>query len=372
MKPTSIVFIDAENTFSAGKLRQGDIIIVTPVENGPVEFFSDLTSWRSFDVAPVEIPNAKVCTQQRIDKARISIKWKLPELVHFIATELALDEAYLRVAFTISDTPLKALDLTSSSVSLDASGRTVPMQFLKTKNPGTVADFLQGSSENDEVVIRYEVTPAPAAEAESMLRLVVQEGSGLGLETSALLPQVVYLPRYTATVSDLFTKLGVTEPTAFRLLESLDGRIKRSYVPKSATELLSKIDSDNALTCLYVEAADRVSQGKFLLSCFTFERSTALPYGVPFKFPLLPGEPLADLRTRLTQKLGSDCATASLYICTAGRERLLEDESEILAGIPALDDLDNLGIQLAEHHRIQRSHSGFDGAIRIRRHEPEK
>lgn len=371
MKPATIVLIDAENTFAAAKLRQGDIIIVTPVQNGPVEYFSDLTSWRSYDVAPVEIPNAKVCNQQRIDKARISIKWKLPELVHFIASELALDEARLRIAFTVADTPVKAFDLTSSSVSLDTSGRTVPMQFLKTKNPGTVADFLQGSSENDEIVIRYEVTPVPAVEAESMLRLVVQEGTGLGPETSALLPQVVYLPRYTATVSDLFAKLGLTEPTAFRLLECLDGRIRRTYVPKTATELLSKIDSDNAMTCLYLEAAEKDSQGKLLLSCFTFERSATRPYGIPFKFALLPDEPLKDLRTRLSQKLGSDCSNAALYICTAGRERLLEDESEVLAGIPALDDVDNLGIQLAEH-RIQRSHSGFDGAIRIRRHDPEK
>ncbi len=342
---------------------------MTPVENGPLDYFSELTSWRTFDVAPVEIPNAKVCSQQRIDKARISIKWKLPELVKFIATELGLDEKFLRVSFTISESLSRPVDLTSSSVSLNAAGRTVPMLFLKSNNTGTVADFLQGSCENEEVVIRYEITPVSAVQAESMLRLVVQEGSGLGPETSALLPEVVYLPRYTSTVSDLFTKLGLTDLTGFRLLECLDGRIKRSYTPKTATELLSKLEWENALTCLYLEAVEKDSHSKLLLSCFTFERFPSRPYGIPFKMTLLPGEALKDFRVRLSLKLGSDCSGAALYICTAGRERLLEDETEILAGIPALDDTDNLGIQLAEH-RVTRSQSGFDGAIRIRRTEP--
>lgn len=344
---------------------------MTQVEHGPVEYFSDFSSWRTFDIAPVEILGTKINSteQKRIEKARISLKWSLPELLNFVATELDVDPGHLRLAFTVSDDGAKAIDMSSSSVSLNASGRTVPMQFLQSSNNGTVANFLQGSSENDEVVIRYEITPVPAAEAESMLRLVVQEGSGLSADVSALFPRVVYLPRYTSTVSELFSKLGLSDVTAFRLLECMNGRIKRVYIPKTATELLSKVDSDNALTCLYVEAAEKdAPTGQKLLSCFTFERSTQRPYGIPFKMPLIADEPLKDFRTRLSQRLGSDCTNAALYICTGSRERALEDEAEVLAGIPALDDMDNLGIQLVDH-RIQRSYSGFDGAIRIRRNE---
>ena len=352
------------------KLRQGDIIILTNVHNGPVEYFSDFTSWRVFGVEPVQLPGAKTCSLQKIEKARISTKWTLPQLLKWISTELGLNEDHLRVAFTVSSDALSTAEMTASSVSLDSTGRTVPMQFLRTGNPGTVADFLQGASAADEVIIRYEVTPIPAKKAESMMRLIVQEGSGLPTEIAALLPKVVYVPRYTATVTDLFAKLGITESVeSFRLLECFEGRIRRTFTPKSATELLSKVDYENVATCLYLEAKEKETLPNYkLISCITFERTATRPHGVPFKFVLIPDEPVRAMRARLSQKLGIDCTNASLYICTGIRERKLEDESECLAGIPALDDEDHLGVQIGDH-RIVRSSSGFDGAIRFRKTE---
>lgn len=376
LKPTSITPIQCDATFASVKLRQGDIVIVTPVENGPIEYFSQLTSWKSFDIAPVEITGAKVCSQQRLDKARICTKWSLSELKKFIASELGLNEENLRVAFTVNGEGTKlhssVVDLTASSISLDASGEAIPLKFLRSDNPGCVADFLQGTSPNDEIVIRYEVAPVPAVKAEGMMRLIVQEGHSLPTEVAALLPQVVYLPRYTATVSDLFTKLGLNgELRAYRLLECSDGRIRRTFTPGSPTELLSKVEFESSKTRLYLDAVNtelEAMPGSKLISCFTFERSSLRPYGVPFKFVLLDGETVKTMRARLSQRLGSDCINAALFICTGTRERRLEDEDEVLAGIPALDDADHIGVQLLDL-RMQRSSSGFDGAIRFRRSE---
>lgn len=404
LKASKIVLIESGQTgktFKEAQLRHGDIIIVeqrarspfmddsessgdvktvseaddeTP---SPIDFFADLISWKSVDVAPI-ISNynsweaAEVPVLNSLENVKISLRWNYKQLTDFLAKHLQLKDAnHLRILFSNDSNSdnIKPSDSVSSLTSDTSNVNPGTVQFLPSKSGGSVKDFLIGTSSGDSITILYEITKMSVKEAEGLVRYYVQPGLN---EKVLSAPAVVYLSPYVSTVKDLFKALQLSEvPNQVRLLECIDGRIKRMYSIGGENDLLTPI---NPLNCTLLIESAAAEESPKLISCFTFEKAPTRSYGLPFKIDLIPDETLTDFKTRLAKKLAllNDTfpVTANLYLCSWSRERKLEDENEVLARIPALGSDEQLGIQLLDPSKqIQRSASAFDGAIRFRKQE---
>lgn len=322
------------------------------------DYFGDLLSWRQVDIKPV---NPNQC-RSVFENVKISTKWKLVDVCNFIGKLLEIDPEHLRIAFTSDSNCVSSeVELLTEDVSTNNSNNYP--QFLKSDNEGTVKDFLIGTSSIDIVTLKYEITEEVARKAEGQVRYFIESSC------PEILPTVIYLTPYVSTVGDLIKKVTGSEENRmnFRLLEVLNGKIKRSYSVGGANESLTPINPEKC--SLYLEEINENSDDSKLISCFTFEKNPSKPFGIPFKFEIKPGETVKTLKTRLSQKLStSSPESINLFLFSGSRDRKLEDSNEILYNLPGgkFGDEDHLAVMMLDP-RKQRSNSGFDGAIRFRK-----
>lgn len=353
--------IDWENkTFKDAELRHGDILLIEPRQiqsHSVVEYFEDLVSWHPVDIKPL---NPSSPMNPALESVKISAKWNLKQLCKFIGDRFEVDSDHLRLFFTSESnciTSSSLIDLTE-----DAGVNTFnpnSVNFLRSDNQGTVKDFLIGTNSTDTVIVKYEITEEPAEQAENQVRFFIESSS------PDFLPRAVYLTPYVSTVTDLFKAIGITTDfERFRLLEAVNGKIKRCFAVGTPNESLTPINLERCSLLIEEGASDDK-----LISCFTFEKNPAKPFGIPFKFEIKPQEPLKALKTRLAQRLNiPQPDSLTLFLFSGSRDRKLDDSNEVLADLPggAFGDDDHLAVMMADP-RKQRSSSAFDGAIRFRK-----
>ena len=218
-----------------------------------------------------------------------------------------------------------------------------------------------GTSSIDIITLKYEITEEVACKAENQVRYFIESSS------SEILPISIYLTPYVSTVGDLIKKVTRSEEKLmnFRLLEVLNGKIKRTFSVGSSNESLTPIEPEKC--SLYLEEINGNPDSK-LISCFTFEKNPSKPFGIPFKFEIKPEETVKTLKSRLAQKFTVSPDTLNLFLFSGSRDRKLEDLNEILFNLPGgkFGDEDHLAVMMIDP-RKQRSSSGFDGAIRFRK-----
>lgn len=330
-----------------------------------------MLSWRQVDIKPV---NPQQC-RKTCENFKIHLKWSLPELLKHIGDCLEINWDHLRICFTSESNCVAAgPEIVKESSNTGAAGGvpfTSAVKFLKSDNEGSVKDFLIGTSSLDTIVIKYEITKEPAKIAENQVRYFIETSSNASSPLGEVLPQAIYLTPYVSTVSDLIAEIssdfGINnlDPRRFRLLSVYGGKIKKTYSVGSFFESLTPIEPEKC--SLYLDEIQEIDENSNLISCFTFEKTPTKPFGIPFKFELKSGETVKKLKSRLSQKLTTTPDNLSLFLFSGSRDRKLDDPLEILSELPGkLSDEDQLAVQMADP-RKQRSNSGFDGAIRIRK-----
>lgn len=355
--------LNEESTFKGVDLRHGDILIFEE-RNAPIktpEYFIDLISWRHIDLKPVS-----PLSGLHLENVKVSTKWNLKQLTAFLASKLSVHVDHLRVSFT-SDSNCIVENAMDSDVSTTKTSST-HVNFLKTDNAGTVKDFLIGTSVVDTITVVYEILPEnlTVSQAENQVRYVIEcNTSGESDALLAALPRIVYLSPYVSSVTDLIREIRpqTEDPKKYRLLKVQTGRIRETLAAGSINESLTFIDPEKCN--LYLESAEHLDENDKLISCYTFERSTVKPFGIPFKTVLKAGETVKSLKSRLSSRLANPIE--SLILMNGNRERKLEDLNEILTNLPGkFSDDDQLAVQMGDP-RKHRSSSGFDGAIRFRK-----
>lgn len=345
-------------------MRHGDIILLEnndETTRSVLNFFEDLLSWRQVDVKPVN-PNQS----QRIvlENLKISTKWNLKQLTKFISEKLEVDPEKLRLAFTSDSNCISPAETAEDLSGASKVGGLI--QFLRSNNEGTVKDFLIGTSSIDIITVKYEITKDPVERVENQVRYFI-ESNGTCPSIEGILPVVVYLTPYVSTINDLLKEI-ITDVSVdlkrFRLLEVVNGKIRRTFASGSVNESLTPIDPEKC--SLYLEEGE-VSGAERLISCFTFEKTPTKPFGIPFKIDIRPDETVKALKTRIIQRLSDNNLT--LFLFSGARERKLDDPNEILFNLPGgakFTDEDQLGLMMNDPRKL-RSSSGFDGAIRFRK-----
>jgi len=368
LKPSKISVLSASESFSKGNIRQGDIIIVCRehADKTPIEYFARINSWVSTTLRPLD-------GSQPPTQATISTQWTLPEFVAFVADTFSVpeaDRARLRLGLMLAED--------SETKSANSN-----IHFWKYSHvaASTVADLLravipenpsQPSAAAASISIGWELTPGPVLDVEkSMLRYWVEAGLGLSAELAAALPRAVYLPKFTATASQLIAHVSgegqkETASASLRLLECHGGKIKRTFAPGTASELISHINIDAASLYLEAKAPDECDGDK-LLSVFSYERAISRPHSIPTKFALKPDESVKAMRGRLARRLAIPSLDgANLSLCNWSRERPLTDEHEVLARTVVVED-DQLAVQCNDPVKAAKRAAVSDGSIRIRK-----
>lgn len=319
-----------------------------------------MLSWRHVDIKPVN-PHRNRAVFENI---KISMKWKLSDICVFIGKLLEVDSDHLRIVFSSDSNCINGeVELiTEDSADTKNNNSNNNPRFLKTDNKGTVKDFLIGTSSNDIITLKYEITEEVASKAENQVRYFIESSS------SEFLPVSIYLTPYVSTVGDLIKKVVTGSGDKlmnFRLLEVKNGKIKRTFSVGSSNESLTPINPEKC--SLYLEEINENSNSK-LISCFTFEKNLSKPFGIPFKFEIKPEETVKTLKIRLAHKFAVSPETLNLFLFSGSRDRKLEDLNEILFNLPGgkFSDEDHLAVMMIDP-RKQRSNSGLDGAIRFRK-----
>ena len=350
-------------------MRHGDILLIEPAEaeigsKSVLDYFVDLLSWRQVDVKPLNPQQS----QKTLENIKIHLKWSLNDLLKRIGEYLEINWEHLRIVFTSEANCVSVSELKEVTGSAPF---TSSVKFLKSDNEGCVKDFLIGTSSLDTIIIKYEITMETAKVAENQVRYFIETSSNGTSSLGGILPQSIYLTPYVSTVTDLIAEIGKLyslpglNPKCFRLLAVQGGKIKKTYMTASSSESLTPIDPEKC--SLYLEETSEFDALAVTISCFTFEKSPNKPFGIPFKFEIKSGETVKKLKSRLAQKLSTTFDNLSLFLFSGQRDRKLEDPGEILSQLPGkFTDDDQLAIQMTDP-RKQRSSSGFDGAIRIRK-----
>lgn len=369
LKPGKITVLAPSASFAASNLRQGDIIIVgrEAANKTPIEYFARLNSWVSAALRPLDGSKTGL-------PATISTLWKLPQLVAFVADKVDIAEAdrpRLRLGFMRHD-------------DANAKPSNANIHFWKyvQEAESTIADLLRAVIPENQpqvpstpaVTIGWELTPVPVVDAErNLVRCWVEAGLGLPASVAAALPRTVYLPRYSASMTQLLTGLfegtdiAPAELAGLRLLECHDGKIKRAYMPNTASELISHIMLDSASLYLEAAAPDEAPADK-LISVFCYERATARPHSVPTKFAVKADEPVGAMRGRLALRLGlPSLDRVSLVLCSWTREQPLADEQECLTRLCLVTEVEQLAVQINDPVLAARRAAASDGSIRIRK-----
>lgn len=350
-------------TFKNADLRSGDIILIE--ESRPrrsvVQFFTDLISWLSADVKPVNFYDPNAVT---LEDTKISSRWTFAHLCKIIGDRLKVNPKHLRLSITTepinSNYYVGSVVETPSNIKFIRTPTATPTA-KKTFKPLTVATLLERAGKHEIITIKYEVTEEPVEKAEHQSRFFVESN------LEKFMPRAVYLTPFVSTVADLIRALGIKEENVsnYRLLEAIGGKIRRTFFVGGEFESLTTIEPEKC--SLYLEEIPKGESKS--IACFTFEKNPTRPFGFPFKIDLRPDEPIKALKQRLAQKLAvSVDAINALFLFNGQRDRKLDDPAECLANLPGgnfSDENDQLGIMLAERSKIKSAAS--DGAIRFRK-----
>jgi ubiquitin carboxyl-terminal hydrolase 7 len=345
-----------ERPFVECELQSGDIIIIDPGHNDAssvIDYYDriDSTIQVTLIQSQSRAPLKRIDTQ--IDLV-ISTKVSLEEFLRLVEAKVGWPWDKILLTSYASDSPIKSTSTSNSQhVPMDDNGAlTTQSWYSFVSGSDTVP---AASLASTPVHVYYELLPITIFELGTKRKLKFRDREGVECQ--------FWVDRDDTLSSIDFgdTLCKNCEPGSYHFYDVSGPKIVRQ-VPSQ--RLVKELAND----CLFVERFEppRDEHVATMIPGYTHNRD--IPWGTPFVFKLIAGEPIAETRKRVAHKLGitneRDASKLTLTLSNYGRA-LKSGEPEgdcLMREMRVLGQYEQLAVEM-----VERKAAGLESAIKIKR-----